>query len=295
MKYRLVELLRCPSHPDELLRVMGAQVSEVFPYSGEVYPPVCRAGCGLLGNWFDDIPEQLPATHRFDCRRCLGVEIEAARIVCPQCGRALVVSNGVLQPAEVASTENVAQAGTVSPRTAGLIDRLLGLKVGELALVLAPLPPSTLERWGSSGVERLQVELDAETVYAARARSCANGQGLAHHLAGPVDAEALRPGQYDAIVSPVPPDRFSRFAEALGLLPSLLRPSGRALLMFPRLRGERGSGAVRLDRHRESLPESFQGFDARLAVGSHVDMLLMNRPGPSGSTVKAPMDPSQAE
>ena len=284
MKYRLVELLKCPSDPDEFLRVAEAQVSEVFPYSGDLRPPVCRAGCGLLGNWFADIPEALPVTHRFDCRRCLGMEIETARIVCPGCGWSLEVSDGVLRPPTASPAGDPMPEGSLPQKIGTLTERLLDLKIGDLALVLAPLPASTLERWGCNGIERLHVELDPETLMAHRARSCANGQGLVHHLAGPMDAAVFRSGRFDAVISLVPPDRLAASQEALGLIPSLLRPAGRILLLFPRQRGLGGSGKARLDRHHQTLPESYHGFHSRLVSGPQADLVLLSRPKPSRAT-----------
>src|SRR3970040_956817 len=97
MKFRLIEFLRCPDHPESMLRVRHAQLSDVFPCSNDISSPVCRSGCGLYGNWFADIPGDLPSGYFLDCKRCLSTEIEAGSIVCPDCDFRVDIEEGVLK------------------------------------------------------------------------------------------------------------------------------------------------------------------------------------------------------
>ncbi len=277
MKYRLVELLRCPEHPNTMLRVTGARLSEVFPYSGELSQPVCRSGCGWLGNWFTDIPETLPPHHRFDCRRCMDTEIETAELRCPECGWSLKVVDGVLQGCG-SDTCSFEPDVPFNRRAGMLIDKQIALQPGELALVLAPLPGAMLERWSGRGIERLQVELSSEVMLSGRARSCANGQGLVHYLGGPVDLSILRPREFDALILPVPSTRLAGYPEALALIPPLLRQSGRAVLAF----GHDSHGSPRMSPEavREELPDSFDDLDVTVHRSPGVDLVFARRPEP---------------
>jgi hypothetical protein len=271
MKYRLVELLRCPTHSNNLLRVTHSNLSEVFPFSGELRLPFCRTGCGLLGNWFSEIPCDLPTMNRFNCRRCLGTEIEKARLQCPQCDFAIDVSNGVIMPG--ISMEKPPLEERLHIKTANIAMKLLDLKSGDLALTIAPFPESVVEKEGCNGVERVQVELQLETVISRRARSCANGHGLVHFIEGPLNTDILRYGQFDAVAIALPSPRLSDRAENILDLVGLLRPSGKMLLIYNR--GESRSKAGRLEEYLKNLPLIFRSYKAGITPSGLVDLVLL--------------------
>jgi len=279
MKYRIVELLRCPDHPERMLRVTDAYLSEIFPYSGELSMPVCRKGCGYLGNWFTDIPESLPRTHRIDCRRCMGTEIESAVLMCPECGWSLNVADGVLQACGDFEC-TFADEYALDNKTAGPIEKHLDLHHQQLALVLAPLPDSVVSKWGHEQVERIQVELSSEVMLSGRAKCCANGDEMVHYLGGPLDISILRPAEYDALIATIPTERIARWPEWFGQVPSLLRKSGRAVLVYPRTPDSPKNPAERKKKIREELPEGFNDLELKFADAPGADLLLVEHPEP---------------
>jgi len=274
MKHRLVELLGCPSHPNQMLRVVRACLSEVFPYSGELRIPQCRSACGLLGNWFDEIPMVLPAANRLNCRRCIGTEIESACLVCPECDFALEVCEGVLMPTEPAPADAQQVERHLAYKAAKAIAEFLELSSGDLVLVLAPLPETMLDHLGCSGVEQVRVELRPETVISHRARSCANGHGLAHYIAGPLDSGILRSGQFDAVVLAIPSAHLIDKPECLERVPDLLRPAGRMVLVMEPEAGKL-TKSERVKHHLANLPASFQRFEPRLSRIAGNDLLML--------------------
>jgi hypothetical protein len=279
LKYRLIELLQCPEHPEAMFRVISARISEIFPCAVELHTPYCRAGCGLLGNWFTEIPQNLPQSHRIDCRRCLGMEIETATLSCPVCDAGIRVESGVLL-----GQDNGGQAGPVEAleklpaKTGAIIERLLDLQPADMAVILAPVPDETDRKWSESGVERLFVETDHEALFSHRARTCANGEGFTHYLAGPIDISLVRPGQYDAIIALIPTDRWKDSPGSLESMPSLLRPSGRMLLLFEK---DRGNHRHDPGGHVETLPASFHGYDRTAESTREHDLVLLTPPRPS--------------
>jgi len=279
MKYRLVELLRCPAHPRAMLRVTGARVSEVFPYSGQLQVPVCRTGCGYLANWFIEIPATLPISHRLDCRRCMGTEIETAELTCPECQWSLKVVDGVIRASGGCEKEPEEEA-PLPQGIGGPIDRYLDPQPGEVALILASLPESTLAKWSSRGVERLQVELNPEVMVAGRARCCANGQGMVHYIGGPLDISIFRPGEFDALVVQVPSERVSAFDQALEQIPALLRPSGKAVLVYPHEAAGSHGADDRRERLIRDLPKAFDGLTTRVARATGIDLVMVEHPEP---------------
>lgn len=282
MKYRLIELLRCPDHPDAMLRVTSAHVSEIFPCAGNVRTPFCRSGCGLMSNWFADIPQNLPQAHRLDCRRCLGMEIETAALTCPECGSELKVKDGVLTGHTGAESCESDPAPGYPVAIGKLVDKLLNLQPGDITVVLAPLPEETEKTWGESGIERLHIETHTETLLANRARSCANGEGMVHYLGGPLDIDVLRPGQFDAILAAIPTVCFANLPESLDSVPALLRPSGRMLLFFQKEKNRSRAGP---EKYLARLPEVFRKFERRLESTREIDLLLLTPPIP------APVEP----
>jgi len=287
MKYRIVELLRCPEHVHAMLRVTDANLSEVFPFSGELSIPLCRSGCGLLGNWLADVPDSLPRIHRLDCRRCLGTEIESGFLECPECGWCLAVVDGVIQACGELECSFAAEP-TLSSRAGKPIQRHLDLHRQELALILAPLPGSVIQKWSREGVERLQVELSAEVMLSGRARCCANGEGMVHYLGGPLEISILRPGEFDAIVAMVPTERIMDSPGWMAGIPELLRPSGRAVLIYPRDLHSPRASADRLKSIRNELPETFSDLILRIAPIPGADLILAGFPEPeNGFGIKA--------
>ncbi len=276
----MLELLRCPSHPEAMLRVKGAHISDVFPYSGELQTPVCRSGCGFLGNWFADIPESLPRPHGMDCRRCLGIEIEKATLACPECDWSREVDDGVLK-ARVKSNGN-SDSETTSPpgKTCAAIEKHLITQPSDLILDFTPMPDYITSKWCSNRIERLQVELNSEILLSGRAKSCATGQGMTHYLEGPLDISILRPGIFDSLIMPVPSDRIADFNENLPMVPGLLRPSGLAILIFPRERSHPRSADARLHKNLEKLPDEFRELRIRLIAAPGNDLLLVEYPEP---------------
>jgi hypothetical protein len=288
MKYRIVELLRCPDHPERMLRVTDAYLSEIFPFSGDLSLPVCRRGCGYLGNWFADIPESLPRTHRIDCRRCMGTEIESAVLTCPVCGWSLIAADGVLQACGDTQC-TFADEYALSNRMAGPIEKHLDLHQQQLALVLAPLPDSTVRKWSHEQVERLQVELSSEVMLSGRAKCCANGDGMVHYLGGPLDISILRPEEYDALVATIPTERIAGWPEWFAQVPSLLRKSGRAVLVYPSTPESPRGVVERHNKIRQELPEGFNDLVLKFTEVPGADLLLVEHPEPeNGFKLKIP-------
>jgi hypothetical protein len=288
MKYRLVEMLRCPAHPDLMLRVTGTHLAELFPYGGDVQVPVCRAGCGLLGNWFKDIPESLPTHHRFDCRKCLGTEIETATLRCPDCDWSVQVIDGVLQTYITNGEPEIRAEEPLNRKVGPPIEKHLSLQSGEIVLVLAPIPDSMEKKWCNLGVERLRVEVNPEVLHSGRAIACANGQGLSHYLGGPFDTSILRANSLDAIVMPVPTDRVADFTDTLSRLPELLKPSGRAILTYARDPENRKSSKGRHELIMVKLPKSYNHLESHLIEANGTDLLLIKHPTPENGNGKSP-------
>lgn len=294
MKYRLVELLRCPTHPDAMLRVTEASLSDVFPYSGDLQIPVCRSGCAYLGNRFDEVPESLPRQHRFDCRRCLGTEIEKARLTCPECSWSLRVEDGVLHAGAGTSDANLLGEPQIHQRVGSLIEKHLSVEPGGIALILAPLPEALLGKWCSKGIERLHVEVDPEVLQSGRAMSCANGQGMAHFVGGPLDISVLREGMLDGLVMTVPCNRISGFDESFGKAAALLRHSGKAILLYPRYAISPRFARSRFDKYVESLPRAFRDLTVRMIGSQGVDLLLLSHPEPPNGNSAPTKHPNNA-
>jgi hypothetical protein len=244
--------------------------------------PYCRTGCGLLGNWFSDVPPQLPVANRLKCRQCLGIEIEEAQVVCPECGWTIAVENGVLMPESSKVALDSREEEHLPIVTGRTISRLLGLGEGDLVLILAPLPLTVLEKWECSGVEQVRVELQPEAIVSHRAKSCAESRGVAHYIAGPIEASILRPGEFEAIVATVPCADLADTPGNLDLLPTLLRPSGQMILIFQRT-GPRMPLERRIKSYRDTLPESFSGFNISLTRAGHLDLLHLSHPEYEGN------------
>jgi uncharacterized protein YbaR (Trm112 family) len=277
MKYRLIELLKCPEHPELMPRAVSVRLSDVFPYSGDIEFPFCKTGCGLLGNWFSEIPVNLPAANRMNCRRCFGTEIEMATIECPGCGRNLRVEDGVLVGTEKQGAETQAEIA-LPLKTQRMIDKLLNPVSGDVILLLAPISNSVLRHWADEDIERVHVEPTSESMLTCRARSCADGEGLQHYIAGPLDLKHLRPKMFDCVVMTIPSHSIQEPSKALDLVPGILRQSGRALLIFtepvPKLKRSE------LVKHLLGLlPDSFREFEA-VAAQSPSGYLLLLQPHP---------------
>lgn len=280
MKYRLVELLKCPSHPDLMLRVVRAHISDVFPCSGEYSVPICRSGCGYLSNWFTDIPESLPPSHRFDCRRCMGTEIDSAILTCPECRWFLKIEDGVIQTSLKTGSGEVSTEPEFNRKVSSRLEKTLQLKLGDIIFSLISLPDSLNDSWGSMGVERLQVELSNELLAAGRAKSCADGQGMVHFLGGPLDLAILRPGSLDGIVIQIPTERIADYPDSLGSIPDLLRPSGRAILIVEKSHGEAKSRSQRLEEFKVELPASFSDLTLELVASYGFSLFVAKHPEP---------------
>jgi hypothetical protein len=274
MKYRLTELLQCPSHPHHLLRVTQTRLSEMFPLSEDIRNPYCRTGCGLLGNWFSEIPSGLPPANRLKCRQCLGMEIEEASLGCLECGWSMNIKDGVLIPGTVVSKSDGAEEEHIPAEAGKIIGRQTNLKSGDLVLVLASMPLAILDRWACTGVEQVRIETQPETIVSHRAKSCAEGHGVVHYITGPINCDIIRPGQFDAIVVSYPSSDLVDSKENLALLPELLRPSGRILMAIKRT-GPRLSVKNRIRKYLEDLPGSFRRFTTRLASKGNLDLLLL--------------------
>jgi hypothetical protein len=259
-----------------------AHLSEMFPYSGDLRNPYCRSGCGLLGNWFADIPAQLPAANRLKCRQCLGIEIEAAQLICPQCSWSMLVEDGVLIPETRNAVEERPEEEHLLNDTGQAIGRLLNLNNGDLVLVLAPLSQTVLEQWGCSGIEVVRVELQPQAIVSHRAKSCADGHGVVHYIAGPIKIEILRPGEFDAIVVSMPSDDLADTPANLACLPGLLHLSGRMVLIYHRI-GPRMPPLKRTRLYLENLPDSFAGFKVSLTRSGNLDLLLFEPPDENGT------------
>ncbi len=287
VKYRLIELLRCPEHPQEILRVTSAHVSEVFPCAFDIQAPICRSGCGLMGNWFSDIPQNLPSSHRLDCRRCFGMEIETAELTCPECGWSLEVEGGVLGPNGTKGPGS-SEPETELPTKVGLrAEKLLDLHTGDLTLLLASMPEAVFERWGGQGIERLHVEMHPETLAAHRARACAHGQGLAYYLAGPMDISVFRPGQFDSVITMFPTDKLASIEDTLENLPALMRPSGRILMIFDK---KRKGSSTSAKEFLESHPEAFGSYRHKVESHRDFDLLLLEPSEPSPVVLNSETD-----
>jgi hypothetical protein len=258
-----------------MLRVTDASLSDIFPFSGDIRIPACRSGCGMLGNWFSQIPETLPPHHRFDCRRCFGTEIESGFLTCPECDWKIQIRDGVL---EAGDGNPGARAGQdLNAKVTAAVEKFLDLQPGEIALILAELPESSLNKWCDKNVERLQVEISEEELLSERAISCANGLGMAHFISGPLNLSVIRPDMLDAIILSMSSELIAGGKESLGHIPAMLRPSGRALLIYTRDR-EKINGANRLDKYLSGLPEQFRGLDAQLEETAGYDLVIFRHP-----------------
>jgi len=290
MKYRVIELLKCPKHPESMLRIKNAQLSDVFPFAGKLQVPVCRSGCGFLGNWFADIPESLPPQHRLDCRRCLGTEIETGVLTCPDCDWGFEIKEGILS----AEGEKVAVDGisdlSVRKKVGFQIENLLSLEPGEIILELETLPESLTETWCASGVEQIQVEVDSKSVQDCRARSCTRGLGTIYHFNGPLRLDVFREEILDAVVMANPTGRLQDFDNSLADMLGLLRPSGQALLVYRRDKRGRGSLEQRHDAILDQLPDEFRKFRTSLIDAHGLYFLHIEHPEPENGFVVHKVD-----
>jgi len=277
MKYRLVELLACPEHPDELLRVMGATISEMFPCSDDFQIPLCSIGCGYLGNWFIDIPASLPEHHRLDCRRCLGNEIESATLDCPICGRVLEIADGVLLSPDPEPSDDF-ELPPINQKIFNIIEKKISLKPGELVLGLAGIPDSVIEKWCSLGIESLLIENDLSRIIAKHARTCTSGAALTHLINGPVDPGILRDEMFDVLVMTIPITTLSGTPGSIEIIPPLLRKSGRAVVLFPRAASRLKSDEDRKWMYEASIPEGFAGYTRSLFHVGDYDVMIL-KPG----------------
>lgn len=184
------------------------------------------------------------------------------------------VGEGVLIPPTAAPDQPRPDESPISLKIGQTISRLLSPRPGDLALIIAPLPETILDRWGSSGVERVQVDLQAEALISRRARSCANGHGLAHYIEGPLDLDVFRHGQFDQVVISLPSTRLTERTGNLAVVPMLLRSSGRAVLTFSR-DGSRANASERIKTYMENLPGIFEMFKSKLITVQGEDLLLL--------------------
>ncbi|HDS30945.1 MAG TPA: hypothetical protein ENN67_07885 [Firmicutes bacterium] len=257
-----------------MLRVVSPYISEIFPCATEIQSPYCRAGCGLMGNWFTEIPQTLPAGHRIDCRRCLGMEIDSARLECPECGTIIKIESGVLMSGnDTGNDETATRKNSMHLKTGNLVAKILNLQPSEIALILTAIPHETDSALSGNGVERVFIDTVRGRLFSHRAKACAMGEGFAHYLAGPFNCDFLRPAQYDAIVSTVPTDSCDGGDKICDQIPLWLRPSGRILLMYPKSNTDRRE----LNEKLGSLPDTFADFKYSLESGKDYWLVLFTR------------------
>jgi len=280
MKYRIVELLKCPDHPESMLRITGVQVSDVFPYPGTLPSPVCRSGCGFLGNWFTEIPDSLPPHHRLDCRRCLGIDIEQGELVCPKCDWRLSITDGILNTGDGGLCVPFKPEVGLKKRAAAQVDKLLSPQRGELVLEFETLPETLVESWCSSGIEQIQVRCNEESIQDSRARSCARGFCTIYQFNGPLRLEFLRREILDAVIVRVPTLDILDFDTSIGNLLSRLKPSGHALLIYKRGKSDRGNLSDRHESILENLPDVFRKFRTSLTEAYGFYFLHVEQPEP---------------
>lgn len=247
MKFRIAELLKCPNHPGLLPRIIKASLSEVFPYSSELRLPFCRSGCGLLGNWFEEISPDLPSANRLNCRRCLGTEIESGEVRCSEDDWNLEIENGILKYS--AQTNQIPDEARISPKLGNAISRFLSLNSGDLILVAASIPEDIMDQAGCRNIERVQIEIQPEKLVSKRARSCTNGFGIAHYIAGPTDLRIFREEQFDGVIISTTSKRLVPESINPAQILGLLRPSGKAVLLFE----QRINGDSSNELHKEFL------------------------------------------
>ncbi|MCX6647622.1 MAG: hypothetical protein NTY09_14865, partial [bacterium] len=244
--------------------------------------------CGYLSNWFIDIPASLPSPHRFDCRRCMGMEIDSATIKCPVCGWSLDVVDGVLQPEQLEIQEEF-QKEPVDIRPAALkIDKFLALQPGEIILNFLTAPDSLTDKWGSENVERLQVELSEEMLAENRAKSCAEARGTVHYLRGPLDLAFLRPESMDAIIVEIQTDHIENHRNEIQILLKLLRLSGKAVLVLSDIDGNSKMKDNLLGKVKSEFRDSFGDLSVKLVHVRQLNMLFIEHPKPESGIIMPP-------
>lgn len=289
MKYRLIELLQCPSHPEQMLRVLNPHVSDIFPCAGDYLFPICRMGCGYLSNWFRDIPESLPLEHRFDCRRCMGMEIESAVISCPECGWSLEIQDGVLHSPHVDELAEYQYDHIDIRKTSSTLDKFLKPRPADLVLSLVSLPENLSQKWASEYVERLQVELSDDVLAVSRARSCTDASTLAHFIRGPLDLSIIRKEYLSSLILSAPTDFIADYEVAVQFLPGLMKPSGKIVMILDEMLGNSDLKKAGLEQIKSQLPEPFNGLSMKLINAGGFRLLLIEHPKPEARVVTQPV------
>ncbi|HEX9744101.1 MAG TPA: Trm112 family protein [bacterium] len=294
MKYRLVEFLQCPDHPEYMLQVRNAELSDVFPCSNSLGSPACRKGCGMYGNWLSEISPYLPVEYLPNCRRCMRVEIEKGELVCPECGWEIRIRDGVLKA--TADVTGHTKGNALNSSEGKAIERILDLHQGETALSFIDLPQRTLETWAASKIERVQVENNQEKLAQDRAASCADSNSLVHYLEGPFNPAIFRAGLFDALVAKVKCESISNSDEAYMRIPELTRMSGRILLIFDCDKASKPVKEESVEEYRGMLPAGFSGLEMSLHRSRSMTMLLLTNPDPyAGSGIAGPASLPGAE
>jgi hypothetical protein len=210
----------------------------------------------------------------------MGMEIETALVQCPACDWSLEVIDGVLQSPLSQKSQELPETHTDIGKTSSLLKKLLRLVPGEIVITFNPIPDNLADRWGMMKVERLMVDLSGANLAANRAISCAEAKDMVHFLSGPIDLSYLRPGCMDAVVLEFPSACIADFASSFQSVPSLLKPSGRMVIILRDRDVIRDYGELSLDHALDLVPKSFQDLKIELISSKGLKFLFVEHPKP---------------
>ena len=330
MKFRLLEYLTCPDHPDEFLQLRTGHIAKLFDHESDVSSPACQAYCGLAQGKFEDIPEYVIP----DCKECMGLEIEWGTLRCPECGGFYSMYDGIpvlskfFKEGTLPDYEKLAvqfdfgksryaefkRTGPVGAwadrREANLLKENIDLEAVESALFLGCASLEVLDLFCGVGVEMIHAGDDPHELLRLRERDILCPRRFAYFTVPSGDLKGFRSESFDLVLTSyrLYGPKKNEWPK-LDQLARLLRRSGSVAIILYRdsltkrflhlNEGEVGKyngDKISTNEFLEMLPDSLKGLEREEVVTSLFDLVKFrfNIKTPGEIRVSYPGDEAEA-